>query len=372
VPERPESWYQLGDRLYHWGALFGLDTPLRRAATAFRRALELDSSYAEARMHLFEIAAADGYTAAVRRLGGLALAADSATDAADYFRWQMAYTLHDSTALAALRARFDRMNETSLQQIAMRSQEIGIPLDDARRAVAALLKRADTRAAHGAAISTQYVLALNEGRPREALAAIAEGDRLQEDVLRDRPMDALYWDGDSTAALSSIREGAPWADGALEAGPERRDQYDVICRVQQWRLAHRELGTARVTIERLRAAVVPGLSTADSAVVTAYATCATLLEAWLATAVRQPDAGVLVARLDSLSRRNPPGWTETFNLVVARLLEAQGNLPGALAAVRRRVYGLGLRRYLSTYLREEGRLAALAGDTAGAIRAHQH
>jgi hypothetical protein len=28
--------------------------------------------------------------------------------------------------------------------------------------------------------------------------------------------------------------------------------------------------------------------------------------------------------------------------------------------------------YLSTFLREEGRLAALTGDTAGAIRAYQH
>jgi serine/threonine-protein kinase len=372
VPERSESWYQLGDGLYHGGAMSGIETPLRRAAAAFRRALELDSSYAEARMHLFEIAVAEGDTAAVRRLGGLALA-DSGTDAADYFRWQMAYTLHDSTALAALRARFDRMNETSLRLIAVRSQEIGIPLDDARRAVAALLKRADTRAAHAAALSTQYVLALNGGRPGEALATIAEGERLHEDVTRDRLMDALYWDGDSAAALSSIREGAPWADGALEAGPDRRGQYDVICRLQQWRLAHGERATAPAAIARLRAAALPGIPAADSAAATAYTSaCATLLEAWLATAGRRPDAGILVARLDSLSRRNPPGWTETHTLVLARLLEAQGNVPGALAAVRRRAYGLGLRRYLSTYLREEGRLAALAGDTAGAIRADQH
>jgi hypothetical protein len=28
--------------------------------------------------------------------------------------------------------------------------------------------------------------------------------------------------------------------------------------------------------------------------------------------------------------------------------------------------------YLSTYLREEGRLAAITGDRAGAIRAYQH
>ena len=66
------------------------------------------------------------------------------------------------------------------------------------------------------------------------------------------------------------------------------------------------------------------------------------------------------------------GWTETFNLVVARLLESQSNLPGALAAVRRRVYGLGMRHYFSTYLRQEGRLATLTGDRAGAMCAYQH
>jgi hypothetical protein len=100
--------------------------------------------------------------------------------------------------------------------------------------------------------------------------------------------------------------------------------------------------------------------------------CADLLEAWLATATRQPKGASLVARVDSQSRRNPSGWGETFNLAVARLLESQGDLPRALAAVRRRVYGLGKRRYLSTYFREEGHLAARVRDTAGAIRAYEH
>ena len=81
----------------------------------------------------------------------------------------------------------------------------------------------------------------------------------------------------------------------------------------------------------------------------------------------------LVARLDSLVARGADGWWgEGWNLVLARLLETQGNLPRALATVRRREYGLRTPRYLSTYLREEGRLAALAGDTAGAIGAYQH
>ena len=62
------------------------------------------------------------------------------------------------------------------------------------------------------------------------------------------------------------------------------------------------------------------------------------------------------------------------NLVVAHLAELQGDLPLALRAVRRRagVYGFFPAWHLSTFLREEGRLAALTGDTAGALRAYGH
>jgi hypothetical protein len=61
------------------------------------------------------------------------------------------------------------------------------------------------------------------------------------------------------------------------------------------------------------------------------------------------------------------------NLVIARLAEAQGDLALALRAVRRRGNGfISFPWYLSTFLHEEGRLAALTGDTIGAIRAYQH
>ena len=45
----------------------------------------------------------------------------------------------------------------------------------------------------------------------------------------------------------------------------------------------------------------------------------------------------------------------------------------ALRALRRGSSGSGqFPYYLSTFLHEEGRLAALTGDTAGAVRAYQH
>ena len=57
------------------------------------------------------------------------------------------------------------------------------------------------------------------------------------------------------------------------------------------------------------------------------------------------------------------------NLVAARLHEARGDVRGALDALRRMDTGAF---FLSTKLREEGRLAALVGDTAGAIRAYRN
>jgi hypothetical protein len=149
--------------------------------------------------------------------------------------------------------------------------------------------------------------------------------------------------------------------------------------VAQWRLARGETQGADQAIRRLRAATVPGLASADSAGFSRYATlCAAVVEALQAAALRRPDARMRTERLDSLARtfifevccgENVPG----VNLVLAHLWEAQGHLPRALQAVRRRAGGYMLAAlFMTTFLREEGRLAALAGEREAAIGAYQH
>ena len=59
-----------------------------------------------------------------------------------------------------------------------------------------------------------------------------------------------------------------------------------------------------------------------------------------------------------------------WNLDIAKLREARGDVAGALRAVRRHPGYGGQLLPLSYALREEGRLAALAGDREGAIRAY--
>jgi hypothetical protein len=94
-----------------------------------------------------------------------------------------------------------------------------------------------------------------------------------------------------------------------------------------------------------------------------------LLEALLAAAEGTADAGAALERLEALLLAGGGRWSYTFYL--ARLREAQGDIAGALRAIRRRpgYSGLILKSYA---LREEGRLAALTGDREGAIEAYSH
>ncbi len=97
--------------------------------------------------------------------------------------------------------------------------------------------------------------------------------------------------------------------------------------------------------------------------------CVATLEAALAGPNERRPA---LDRLDSLLRAGPREseyarrW---MNLIAARLFAAEGDFEHALAAVRRREFGLSI-WFGSTLYREEGRLAALAGDTTGAIEAY--
>jgi hypothetical protein len=97
-----------------------------------------------------------------------------------------------------------------------------------------------------------------------------------------------------------------------------------------------------------------------------------ILEAQLAHLDHQVNAATLLARADSALRSHNEGTRPMAlgNLLVAGLWEATGDVPRALAAVRRRTYGLGYPPFLTTMLREEGRLADLAGDHAGAVEAY--
>ena len=185
---------------------------------------------------------------------------------------------------------------------------------------------------------------------------------------------ALYAGGDTGYADRAVGRLAPAADAATaRTTATRARQYDAACWVEQWRLAHGDTRTTTRAIARLRAAAEP----ADSFwTVGETHLCAAMLDAWLATLTRRPDAGHSRLALDSLMRTGPAFWvpyqgTVPANHLLARLFAAVGDTSRALAAIRRHPTDWGLDAMATSGLRLEGRLAAAVGDTAGAIRAYR-
>jgi serine/threonine-protein kinase len=384
APDQPDRWYELGDTYFHDGPYLQVPSPRRRAAEAFRRSLALDSNTA-ALGHLLEVAVLDDDTSAVRRLGALYMARDASGELRGFYRWRIAEGLDDERALTALRAEYSRMPLQSQWRIMNHAVLDGRRLDDADSAAVAI--RANARRGADWQRSKTYLHAfeVNRGRPSAALGDTAGTDETEygpHAALYQRVLDALYGDGDSVDGANAARE--------LERGATRTD----LCVATLWRVSRGALGGAAQVIGRLRRHA-PDDSPQS---VATNNICAALLEAKLAAASRSAAANVALDRLDALMRsgpggqRNGPpvaftlspayvrstvgispvGFEDFVNLEVARLRERQGDLAGALAAVRRRGYSYHLTDYLAPHLQEEGRLAALTGDRAGAIKAYQH
>jgi eukaryotic-like serine/threonine-protein kinase len=374
APDRPESWYHLGDHYHHWGTVLGYEDAWDRAAAALRRALELDSSFAGPLVHLTERAAGMRDTAALRRYGTLGVRLDSLEGTSEYFRLLMALGLRDSLALRTLRSGFDRMKDRTLGWISFTWPSHGLPIEDARRALEVWRSRASTRQERLGYLLFSHDLAMNAGRPKEALAfttQLAVTWEYPRSYLHMRVKDGIYWDGDTAAAADAARQLVRSADAPLAREQDVRDrQYDDICTLEQWRLHQGNLGTVARAVTKLRTVSKP-ISEKEHVAFR----CGLMLEAWAATLRKSPEASTRLLHLDSLLKTGPPGWfqTQQANLLASRLHELQGNLPSAVAAIRRRSnFGNGPTGYLSSFLREEGRLAALAGDRQGAIRAYQH
>jgi hypothetical protein len=138
----------------------------------------------------------------------------------------------------------------------------------------------------------------------------------------------------------------------------------------QWALDRGRLELAQRGLADLETAKVPPDSAWLREIPRSYGL---LLRAQLAAKRRSPELPSLLAQLDSalVNASFMPPFIFVGNLIASRLYEEQGNLPRALAAIRRRVWDLIPNPYYVTYHREEGRLAALNGDREGAIRAYR-
>jgi hypothetical protein len=180
----------------------------------------------------------------------------------------------------------------------------------------------------------------------------------------DRVVDALFAGADPA--------GAPLAAAALERDLGAPGHEG--CCLDQFALAEFALERGRFStvrrvladFERLRASSSwrPGDSDPTP--------WRLMISAQLAAGERSPEAGEQLRRLDSALVYPSFESNRIYlygNLIAARLHRGRGEYQIALAAIRRR-FDIFWPPVVA-YHREEGRIAALAGDTAGAIRAYE-
>jgi serine/threonine-protein kinase len=371
VPDRAEAWYFLGDFYFHWGPVVGLDEPHTLARNAFARAIELDGAFAPALEHLLELAVLARDTAEVRRITDLYLTVDSLGDNAAYVRWRRAVFLNDHETIASIRARFEQLSIRTLERIAGTAQLDGIALGDAAEALRVLRVKPDLRDAQLGAVHYERHLLLNRGRPGAAATRVVGSHLVIDPRQLFHVAEALFWDADSALAARAVAERAPHAEAALGVDSLAPQQLYDVCVVGIWGA----LAEGRSDLERHVRALRSVPLAHQVRPLTFASLCAATLDAWASARTRRSDAGAALARLDSLARSglvSNPHIGLVVNMVASRLYEERSDFVRAVAAVRRRPYDISQGPVgLAAYLRAEGRLAALAGDTAGARSAYR-
>ena len=361
TPDDPDGWTQLGDAYFHVGALAGRENPNQLAADALERALALDTMVnVEPMIHLLQIAEVEGDTAKVRRLFNL-----YPSDVINpHTQVLAAAVLHDTAMLALAWRNMDSLGGANYLMM-MDAQTLGVGVPEAERAMQRYLARAQTPADSVERYGFDaYIFLQQLGRPaaaaaafRAAVNAIDHGGNSipawRHGVFQVVTMYSLFGEVDSATTSAAVQwlmrqASAPPSRNAEEAEQQRAD----LCILTHWRLVHRDTTGVHTAIARLK-----------------NGDCYPSLRALLAAIEQSPDTGSTLRELES--RRK--GWAESYyqNLEIARLLEARGDVNGALTWIRRRP-GYQANTMFAYPLREEGRLAVLAGDREGAIRAYRH
>ncbi|MGH7629392.1 MAG: hypothetical protein ACREOF_08370, partial [Gemmatimonadales bacterium] len=211
-----------------------------------------------------------------------------------------------------------------------------------------------------AAYSTLSLL----GLPKRA-AALADS-LPQHQTLAAPVLAVLFADGDSAAAARAAGAIERTLDTPLSlTGPFGGAARYALA---QYGLEHGRVDLAKRVAAQFRTARVP----ADSAWnAEAPGSFATILDAQIVARENPGVAPDALERLDSMLANPGPFYAPVAgNLVAARLHEQRGEPQAALRALRRRVFDLRSSPDYVRYYREEGRLAALTGDRAGAVAAY--
>jgi DNA-binding SARP family transcriptional activator/TolB-like protein len=371
APDRPEAHYLLGIMLLYQGPPLGMSDSRARADAAFRQASKLDSSYLAPLEGLVDVAAFDGDSAKVRRAGNAYLSRDKSGQTAGYVRWLVAAATRDSLEQRALRSRFRSFNSATLDHIYLTSQMTGLALDDADSAVTIISENATDPIEKSVALRRSELLALNRGRPSEATRLLRRLNKLRTDnnsFLQFAIFAAIFQQGDSALADSSVHRLAEAVarDTLRTLSPAEMNRTSTaVVTETMWYLYNGDTVRAAKATEWLQR------HHEGQAQQTPNAIMAVASQMLIMSRARRPEGAFLRARIDSSSLKGCCELGAFVNILLAQAYEASGDDARALEVTRRGVW-FHAPRFLSTYLREEGRLAARLGDRAGAIRAYEH
>ena len=361
-PDRTEVWYDFGSNMLVHGPQ-AHDDWRERAIAALDSAIALDSTFGPAVRWRFEAALASGSRQDIIRFDRLNAALNSAGDYIVSDRWAAALALGDTEMLAAIERRLDDVPDFRLSGWHRESALHGLPLAPAERVIRHRIARGlrDRRARRWFA-SSLFQLAVLRGRLGEA-AVLADSLVYPAHVISA----ALAYPGlDSPAAAAA---------GELGGGIDTTSDADRVCFRELFRTSRGDTSSTTWAIGRIRY-LVRDLPPAGYPLVGRFDICPLLLDAMREHQRTPLGPAPALDALESVMIRGPgldlPG--NLASLMVARWRFERGEHRAALRAVRRRplTHNFLFTIVLPAHLREEGRLAALVGDTTGAIRAYQH
>ncbi len=384
APDSPEHWLLLGQVVSRYGAAASRLDWGARSADALDRAITLDSSFALAIGERLATAMAIHDSNATSRFAKLFETRVATGFADDVSLWAAAVAMGDSTSAIRWRNHNAGLSHTDVLQkltkIGLHSAEFALPLADARWASDSLQRAAATpqdvvaaglvRLALSFAAGKMELGDVNAGIPPSANWA---GTLVQQSLMEPayRPMAA------SVLAQEVAGKYQVPAGKATIRWPPTQDCFGTL-----YNVAGGDKSGAAAAISRLRAFAAtnhPPLPDHEWQQVD-LRVCPLLLKVLL-EGPREPRVPwPALDQLDSLMHGGPRGFLGLANFApvvfanftIARMREAQGDIPAALAAIRRREvdYFPSYLWSLPAFLRQEGRLAALAGDTSGAVRAY--
>jgi hypothetical protein len=294
-----------------------------------------------------------------------ALAATDSGNALAGQRMIVAAELGDSAQVQALRATIPHMPIAPLLEIVQGARAGRIGVDDARRALQAARSVALSPFEQTQTIVFEMIFESETGHVHAASDALDKTPGTFNST--ERVLSVVFWDWDSTgvgAIAQGVEADARKAMNGTPSDPSRAViELAVVAEYHAWRGDSDALAK---TADVLRRITFSNDTTGRSAERDRYQA---LLDAQLAAMTHRGDARVLLTRLDSIIRNDPQGaLLAVGSIVAARGWEAIGDVPRALAALARADSPSEPPSFYSTLLREQGRLAALAGNRELAIR----